>query len=259
MLVMMMKLMMRIGKTSMLDKKPTAFSHVFGQSSNIKTLLTSRYYSDGSDFNMAAHIGDNPESVAQARRSLDKLLPKTPAYLNQTHSTICINLDQYTQNIEADAIWTTRRNLPIAIMTADCLPIIITNQAGEFVAGIHAGWKGLLAGIIQNTMTQLAAQFDPQLFQVFIAPHICHKCFEVGIDVYQKFVAQDNNNTKYFTQIANDKYLANLSGIASNILHSYGITEISNKHICTRCHNNWFYSYRIDQNNGRIATIAWIE
>lgn len=205
--------------------------------------------------NFGLHVGDNEAHVRQNRQQLkDELnLSNEPVWLNQTHSTVCV-LPERTNNREADAAISHSIDHPLAILTADCLPITLCDTNGTEIAAIHAGWKGLLNGIIENTLSQMRSQ--PTDLMAWIGPAICQRCFEVGEEVYNLFTK------KYpFTQTAfqskGTKWLANLPKMAEMVLKNQGINAIYQSDLCTFELKNEFYSYRRSSKTGRIATLIW--
>lgn len=206
--------------------------------------------------NIALHVGDNEADVLKNRQLLYESLnlTTTPIWLEQTHSTDCIVVEE-TDNRVADASITSTPNQALAIMTADCLPIIFCNAQGTEIAAVHAGWRGLVNGVVENTLAKMNTKGDN--LHAWIGPAICHKCFEIGKDVETAFVNKYPNTQQAFNYIGN-KYYANLAMIAEIILKSQGINSISQSNACTYELKNSFYSYRRMQQTGRIATLIWI-
>lgn len=212
--------------------------------------------------NPALHTGEDREQVLIHRAQIRQQLPAEPLWLNQTHSTNVINWDDQQKAeipLTADAAIATRSGKICVVMTADCLPILLTNQDGDFVAAIHAGWRGLNDGIIENTL-QLLAQFPTNKMLAFIGPAINQECFEVGTEVRESFIAKDNACQQFFIPSANHgKWLMDLREVAAHRLIKSGLNpdNITNPAICTKCTPAWFYSYRANPNSGRIATMIW--
>ena len=237
--------------------KPLLLRATWSAPANIHTLISTSYH----DFNLALHVGADPDLVAQNRAQLRQLLPSNARWLNQSHSIDVIDWDSHPHSnlINADGALTRQKKLVCTVMTADCLPILLTNQAGDFVAAVHAGWRGLNDGILAQTMQKLAP-FKPQTMLAFIGPAICQSCFEIGTEVYQSFSAKDPGCALHFTPSATaGKFKANLRAIAAQQLKDLGIVtaNISNNNICTRCHPKWFYSYRGNPACGRMACLIW--
>lgn len=244
---------------SQIKTKPLLLQANWNAPRNIQTRISTC----SQDFNLALHVQDDPERVKFNREKLRALLPADPLWLNQTHSTTIIDWDAESeyQIHNADAAISCQKKSVCVVMTADCLPTLLTNTRGEFVAAIHAGWRGLNDGIIQQTLSKLAI-FNPNEMLAFIGPAINQECFEIGTEVRESFINQDPTTIDFFIHSKNSgKFMADLRGIAAHKLIQAGlkITNISNSKICTRCHTEWFYSYRANPKTGRIASLIWIE
>lgn len=225
---------------------------------NVKSLITYRVF-DGKDFNLALHSNHTLSSPEINRLLLTKYLPSTPQWLNQTHSDNTIDLDNehLDKNTSIDASFTRQIKKVCAIMTADCIPVLITNQEGSFVSAIHAGWRGVHNQIVLKTI--IKSQLDPKSLLIYIGPSICKLHFEVGDDVYQLFTEQSSNNKEFFIKQDNDKYLCDLQGILIAQLEQIKVNKIYTSNLCTICNNELFYSYRKEKNTGRFASFIWLE
>jgi len=231
-------------------------------SENISVISTKRYlgekpkvFSNGYDsFNIADHVADDLESVIENRKKLVKYfkLPGEPRYLNQIHSDKCLSFGSL--ECEGDAIYTNKKNEVCAILTADCLPIFITDTLGQEAAVIHAGWKGLLKGVIEETLKA----FDSRNLVAHFGPAISQDSFEVGEEVRDQYVSKDISFKSAFKTTI-DKYYLDLYHVAKLILNSYGIYQISGGDECTFKQNDEYFSYRRDgKNSGRMANLIWI-
>lgn len=207
--------------------------------------------------NLGLHVGDCEKSVALNRDRLNAVLPNNIVWPQQTHSINVCELNKSVSEFPTptDAIFTTSINQICCIMTADCLPILVTNSTGTQVAAIHAGWRGLAGGIIENTI----AKFDdaPSDIIIWLGPAIGPAHFEVGQDVFDIFMEVDSAHNAAFVQNG-DKYLANIYQLARNTLNRLGICNISGGHHCTYEEQTHFFSYRRDGQTGRMASIIWI-
>lgn len=206
--------------------------------------------------NLALHVGDNAATVLANREQLKQnlQLPKEPIWLEQTHSNRCIIVEE-DSNRDVDAAITRQMNTPLAIMTADCLPILLCDQQGQEIAAIHAGWRGLMHGIIENTLTKMQNPSNHLL--AWIGPAICQTCYEVGPEVQQAFT-----NHLPAAEIAfrpqGDRFYADLAKIAELILTAAGVCAIYHSHACTYESVDQFYSYRRSAQTGRMATLIWM-
>ncbi|HHE9445117.1 peptidoglycan editing factor PgeF [Haemophilus influenzae] len=212
-------------------------------------------------FNLGDHVGDD-KSAVKANRTLlvEKFcLPQTPIFLTQTHSTRVIQLPYSGQNLEADAVYTNVPNQVCVVMTADCLPVLFSTTSGNEVAAAHAGWRGLCDGVLEETVKYFQAKSEDII--AWFGPAIGPKAFQVGVDVVEKFVAVDEKAKLAFQPdvIEDGKYLGNLYQIATQRLNNLGITQIYGGNHCTFNEKEKFFSYRRDNQTGRMASVIWFE
>ena len=174
--------------------------------------------------------------------------------LNQSHSNISIELP--SDDRDADASYTTHNKVVCSIRTADCMPLLITDEAGSFVAAIHAGWRGLASSIIENTLKKINAKGK---FIVWIGPHISQEFFEVGAEVRNIFLENDSASAEAFINAANGKYLLSMLKVAQLKLQNLGVEKIYvTKNFCTYKNAN-YYSYRRETSKERMTSLIWIE
>lgn len=233
---------------------------------HIKVLSTTRIggISEGpyQGLNLGLHVEDDASLVLQNRNLLLQQLGLTSAlcWLNQTHSTILLKLDsQSEQGIEADASWTTQKKVACVVMTADCLPVLITDKQGSFVSAIHAGWRGLCDGIIEKTINNICADskvLSTELL-VWLGPCIGKTVFAVGGEVKDEFIKHDSKAEGAFS-VYQDRYLADLHQLARLRLDPFNVAEITASKQCTFCEPDFFYSYRRDGKTGRMASLIYI-
>lgn len=209
--------------------------------------------------NLAAHVGDDPACVAQNRRRLVQAaaLPAEPLWLTQVHGRAVADAARDGPECEADAAFADTPGRVCAVMTADCLPLLIANRAGTAVAAVHAGWRGLAGGVIEAAL----ARFDDPAgdLRVWLGPAIGPGAFEVGPDVVAAFVAQDPGAAGCFRPHGDDHWMADLYGLARRRLASRGIGFCGGGGYCTFTNAADFYSYRRDGKTGRMASLIWIE
>jgi hypothetical protein len=185
-------------------------------------------------------------------------LPEEPIWITQTHSTVILEATPENTDKMADATFTMQSNRVCIVVTADCLPLLICNKIGNHVAAVHAGWRGLAHGIIENTLKTLALPADELL--VWLGPAIGPQQFEVGSDVYDAFTQFDPASAGAFMAKPQGKWLADLYTLAKMRLASYGVANIYGGNFCTFTQNELFFSYRRDKNSkGRMASLIWIE
>lgn len=205
--------------------------------------------------NPATHVGDDLACVTENRHRIKTMLalPAEPVWLEQTHSNIVINAAKTTTLQQADASYSDAAGVVCAVMTADCLPLLMCSTDGKKIAAIHAGWRGLLAGIITNTVKALATTE----VLVWLGPAISATCFEVGAEVREAFVSKSSAFDSAFTQTKPDKYLADIYQLARIELAEQGIHAVYGGDFCTVTEQERFYSYRRDTQTGRLATLIW--
>ncbi len=212
-------------------------------------------------FNLAQHVGDNAEHVQRNRQILIETLnlPSEPEWLEQTHSNQCIVVENSSLR-QVDAAVTREPNTVLSILTADCLPIVLTNLKGNEVAAIHAGWRGLANGIIDETLSQMHS--SPSELMAWIGPAICHQCYETGEEVKSTFLKQYPYTSSAFYN-TNQQLHCNLSQLASMVLTHHGIPSIYQSNQCTaeatfeETEQHKYFSYRRGKQTGRIATLIW--
>lgn len=216
--------------------------------------------------NLGLHVEDSPATVLNNRALLSETLslPSSLCWLTQTHSTRLLKLegdtDRQINTIRAaDASWTVRENQACIVMTADCLPVLVTDRKGSFVCAIHAGWRGLCAGIIEKSLHTIVAELNIQSNQllVWLGPCIGNKAFRVGSEVRSEFIAE-NKHAKFAFTPYQDSYLADLHKLARLRLAPFKGAEISASDHCTFNESELFYSYRRNQKTGRMASLIWI-
>ena len=227
-------------------------------------ISSSPYYA----LNLGDHVGDEPARVIANRQAVRKHLPSEPIWLKQTHSIQVSTPDSRSRfsskPIEADAAVTNVQDEVLAIMTADCLPVLLSNNDGTVIGAAHAGWRGLCDGVLENTvaeMLKLSKQSSAEDFITWMGPAIGPESFEVGEDVVGRFQECGLHDMKHcFLPIPNKpgKYLADIYQLARDRLKSVGINSIFGGGFCTVQDQEQFFSYRRDGVTGRFASLIWI-
>lgn len=229
---------------------------------NVKTLISTRQggVSQGvfNSLNLGAHVGDEPQAVAENRARIQANIRLPVAYLNQTHSSDVVRAtDALTHLANADAAVDDTGSVACAVLTADCLPVLFCDRQGSVVAAAHAGWRGLAAGVLPNT---IAAMNRPKAeIMAYLGPAIGPDAFEVGQDVLDAFVSKNHDAEQAFMPIGDNKYLANIYLLARQILQREGISQISGGQSCTVLERDRFFSYRRDGQTGRMLSAIWLE
>ena len=256
---------------------------------NVKSLVTTRLggcsLDDYASFNLGGHVGDNAQHVESNRRLLYSSLPEEVTWLNQVHGTEVMTFETEDDGCvtpTADGVFTRLPKRVCAVMTADCLPILICDKYGREVAALHAGWRSLSDGVIVEGVRRFIAQSSDLM--AYLGPAISQPYFEVGGEVLEHFRQQwfarakkTNTNTSQvnygeaihyqhsiedFFQSVNGrqgKFLADLKGIAKAELNALGVQQIFDDGWCTWANNDQFYSHRKEQPTGRFASLIWLE
>jgi polyphenol oxidase len=216
--------------------------------------------------NLGDHVDDVPENVGQNRVLLRQALhlPSEPLWLRQVHGTVVCDADALNagadrNSIVADASCTRRNDQVLAVLTADCLPILLCADDGSEVAAVHAGWRGLAAGVIEATIARM--HLPAQRVLAWLGPAIGPLAFEVGADVRDAFVVEHAAAESAFRNLpvvsGEPKWLCDLYALAQLRLRALGVTRISGGVYCTVSDPVRFYSHRRDRVSGRMASLIW--
>lgn len=244
------------------------------QPANVKAFFTTRaggvsVSTDLNDFaslNLGRSAGDASEAIDENRRRVAALLPRAPKWLNQVHGSRVVFAEEVInlrEDVKADAIATSTPNTPCAIMVADCLPVLFCDDTGQHVAAAHAGWRGLVAGVLENTVA--AIEVPPAQIMVWLGPAIGPTAFEVGNDVRDAFVSQDSATAVCFVPRGDEhsnKFMADIYALARLSLARAGVTRVYGGKFCTVNDASRFFSYRregkIGRKTGRMAGVIWV-
>ncbi len=209
-------------------------------------------------FNLAAHVGDDPAAVREnrARLSTALALPAVPAWLKQVHGVVVVDATLSGCEPEADGVFATQPGAVCAVLTADCLPVLLCNRAGTKVAALHAGWRGLVGGVIEAGVKALGVPGSDLL--AWLGPAIGPASFEVGPEVRAAFVRHDTQAAQAFRVARDGKYLADIYLLARLQLQRLGVAEVYGGGFCTVTERARFFSYRRDGVTGRMASLIWL-
>jgi polyphenol oxidase len=230
---------------------------------NVRALTTTRAggVSIGAyaSFNLGDHVGDDPAAVRANRATLRNTLKlqNEPLWLKQVHGTHIVNAATAQAGAIADGAWTNERGVVLAIMTADCLPIFLSDRKGTTIALVHAGWRGLAAGVIDAGVQSLRVPAADLV--AHLGPGIGPDAYEVGADVRSVFLGEDPQTHAAFRAAGEGKWFADMYRLARMRLHALGVRDISGGDRCTSREREEFYSYRRDGVTGRMASLLWIE
>jgi polyphenol oxidase len=210
-----------------------------------------------SSLNPATHVSDDNERVRQNRQIIRAMLdlPAEPVWLEQIHSNRAVKAVKTVLLEQADASYSNESGVVCAVMTADCLPLLVCSTDGAQIAAIHAGWRGLLAGVITNTVVAM----QQQDLLVWLGPAIGPGCFEVGPEVREAFLEKSVTFNDAFKRQSNGKWLADIYQLARIELAALGIVNVYGGTYCTFTEHEHFYSYRRESQTGRMATLIWRE
>lgn len=262
---------------------------------NVRALQTTRLggvsVAPYASLNLGSHVGDAPLNVERNRMLLCTVLPAEPVWLEQVHGTVVADAGSAGSGCDtllakpadcgssrnaathvpnsfilpfgdgcrtvADACIARRSGSVCVVMTADCLPVLLCDKAGSVVAAVHAGWKGLAAGVIEAAV--LAMAVPPQNLMAWMGPAISRQAFEVGEDVRAVFMDADQQAAAAFIPGQAGKYLADIYALARLRLKALGISQIYGGDRCTYSEPGQFFSYRRDGVTGRQGTFIWLE
>ena len=212
--------------------------------------------------NLGLHVGDVAGSVHTNRERLRELanLPRPPVWLDQCHGTRVLDLDTDADGTlpqKADAATAQTAGRVCAVLSADCLPVLLTDTSGSCVAAVHAGWRGLAAGVIEETV--MAFGGSPSVMLAWLGPCIGASMFEIGPEVRDALLKADPGASGCFQAGRDDRWHADLQGLARRRLGGLGVQSITAAEICTYSDPARFFSHRRDGRCGRMATLIWRE
>ncbi|HEX2829508.1 MAG TPA: peptidoglycan editing factor PgeF [Burkholderiales bacterium] len=209
-------------------------------------------------FNLGYSTGDDTQAVRANRERLRAMLPAEPRWLKQVHGARVVEAESVADGPQADASTAREPGTVCAIMVADCLPILLTDADGSVVAAAHAGWRGLAAGVIDNTIAAMVERgADGRSLMAYIGPGIGPTAFEVGDDVLEAYTAKDAGAKSAFRPHAQGKWLADLPSLARRTLERCGVARVYGGDLCTYDNAQRFYSYRRDRITGRMGAFIW--
>ena len=229
---------------------------------NVRALVTTRQggVSTGqyASMNLATHVGDDPAAVAENRALLlRRALPAEPRWLDQVHGIDVVAGESVHGAPRADASVARTPGVVLAVMTADCLPVLLTDRAGSVVGIAHAGWRGLVGGVIEATIA--AMEVAPRDMLAWLGPAIGPASFEVGGEVRDAAVGGQADAVQAFVASGPGKWLADIYRLARLRLAYAGVGSVSGGGFCTVREADRFYSYRRDRETGRMASLIWLE
>jgi len=229
---------------------------------HVRALTTTRKggVSEGpyASMNPADHVGDDPAAVVQNRQRLQQQLelPGEPLWLQQVHGTTVVDATKCGPSPVADASYAQRPGVVCAVLTADCLPVLLCDRRGKCIAAVHAGWRGLVAGVIEQTIAAMSMQADELL--AWLGPAISSAAYPVGEEVRAAFVAHQPGAEVAF-QPGPGCWQADLYELARQRLAACGVAAVYGGEHCTSLEREAFFSFRRDGTTGRMASLIWLE
>lgn len=211
-------------------------------------------------FNLALHVGDSAQHVHANRAHLRQYFSfaQEPKWLHQTHSDIVVDAASVdADKFNADASYTTEPGVVCAVLTADCLPVVLSDKLGSCVGVVHAGWRGLLKGVVQRTIDAMSVHSRPEY--AWLGPAIGPAVFDVGEDVYRPYLQHNRSFERAFAHAKTNKWKLDLYTAAKIVLNAADITKVYGGEYCTFTDSENFYSYRRSNCTGRMATLIWIK
>lgn len=209
--------------------------------------------------NLATHVGDDPANVDRNRQLLRQTitqLPADPLWLQQVHGARVAVAEDYRFGLEADACVAHTPGLVCAVLSADCLPILLCADDGSVVSAVHAGWRGMAAGVIEACVSRMGVPSDRLL--AWLGPAIGPRAYEVGEEVRAAFCADDEMAALAFHRSAPGKWLCDLYSLATRRFAALGVRRVFGGGLCTFSDSRRFYSFRRDGTTGRMASCIWI-
>lgn len=226
----------------------------------VKTWQTTRIggVSSGlySSLNLALHVGDAPQAVARNRALLSSAisLPAEPCWLQQVHGRHILDLDQ-GETGPADGAVTSEAGKVLVVMTADCLPLFLAAKNGRRIGVVHAGWRGLVSGVVEAAVD--AFDCEPTEMLAWLGPAIGPDAFEVGDEVRDAFISADPESANSFARNAAGRWQADLAGLARRVLVQSGIRDVFAQASCTYSDPERYFSHRREAPCGRMASLIW--
>ena len=235
------------------------------------TRLNGKSEGDFSSFNLGLHVEDDPKAVLQNRLALENHLLKKVVFMNQTHSDKVVLVDKndaceskkmlegtipVSLGVEADGIVTCDKSIALAVLTADCLPLLMMTEEGSVFAAVHCGWKGVYSNIIKNAVSLMREHSQSEIY-AYLGPCIGPESFEVGSEILDKFQSILPKATLAFTKKDNGKYLCSLPLLTRMQLEKSGVTKVVESCVDTYQNPNLLYSYRRAKRTGRMASVIF--
>ncbi len=210
-----------------------------------------------SSFNLSYRAGDDPAAVRRNRALLRRELPSAPCWLSQVHGNRVIGLESWYRGIAADGAWTDQPGQVAVVLCADCLPVLLADRKGSVVAAVHAGWRGLAAGVLEQAVAALPVSAGE--LSAWIGPGIGQDSFEVGAEVIEALDAGGSIPSGAARGNQRGRFQLDLKATARARLARAGVDDIADAGQCTHTDEDRFFSHRRDGTTGRMAALIWID
>ena len=207
--------------------------------------------------NLGVHVADDPAAVAENRRRVVAALrlPAEPLWLQQVHGVNVADADAVALRGPADAAVTRRAGRVLAILVADCMPVLFAGDDGSVLGAAHAGWRGLAAGVLEATVAAMG--IEPARIRAWLGPMIGPAHFEVGDEVRAAFLAHAPESAAGFAANARGRWQCDLALLARQRLAALGVVHLWNSGLCTYAEEAQCFSFRRDGRTGRMAALLW--
>jgi YfiH family protein len=245
--------------------KPVYLTPNWPAPSRVRAIMTTRQggtsKSPYHSLNLAHHSGDSEPDVATNRSELKQALglKQDPLWLQQVHQKHIIHSQDHAPQIKADGCYSETPQQVCAVLTADCLPLLLSNNTGRFVMALHVGWRGLAAGIIETALDTIKTHYGLEGLIAWLGPAINQHHFEVGEEVKKTFTHQEEQAEQAFIPSPAGRWLMDLYKLAQQKLRARNVRAIYMNNECTYANETRFFSYRRDGATGRMATLIWLE
>lgn len=252
--------------------KPSLFAN-WPAPTNVHAFTTLRRGAGGSlppfdQFNLGNRVAADGDDAATVERNRAELverfaLPSTPHWLRQVHGTEVLSFAEPGVSLFAadepvvDASVTSTPGVVLAILTADCLPVVFVNIAGTEIGAAHAGWRGLADGVLENTVAAMRAPAHDLI--AWLGPAAGPQAYEIGEEVFDAFVSRDAEAASAFVATRPGHWRVDLYQLARQRLAALGVTRVHGGDLCTISDPQRFYSHRRDARSGRMATVIWMD
>ncbi|HET9445527.1 MAG TPA: peptidoglycan editing factor PgeF [Steroidobacteraceae bacterium] len=230
---------------------------------NVRAVATTRAggvsVGEFASLNLGSHVGDDAQAVSENRLRLRTALelPRDPAWLNQVHGNVVVEAAAHDAPPTADASFSRSPGQACVVLTADCLPVLLCDRDGTRVAAAHAGWRGLVGGVVETALRAMAVPSSRVI--AWLGPAIEKDMFEVGPEVREQFVERSADNARSFVQNARGRWQADLYDLARRELARLGVAQVFGGGFRCYADRDRFYSFRRDGKTGRMATLVWMK